>query len=53
MLYVGLDVHSRQSSLCILNASEKWLNLVAPALMRDAWNFSACDIASTSEVSPA
>ena len=26
MLYVGLDVHSRQSSLCILNASGGTVN---------------------------
>src|SRR5678815_1422411 len=28
MLYVGLDVHSRQSSLCILNASGGIVNQV-------------------------
>ena len=32
---------------------EQWLNLVAPALMRDALSFSVRDIASMSEVSPA
>jgi hypothetical protein len=32
---------------------EQWLNLVAPAVMRDASKFNACDIASMSEVSPA
>ena len=42
-----------ESSVEFASGIEQWLNLVAPAVMRDALNFSACDIASTSEVSPA